>query len=602
MRRVLILCACTISPSLWGAQVLTQHNDVMRSGVNASETLLTTSNVNPNQFGKVFSRAVDAEIYAQPLYVPNLNINGIRNVVFVATEGNTVYAFDADNASASGPLWSVNLGTPVLATAVDCPGNLAPQIGITSTPVIDLSTRTIYVDAKTTDSAGYHHKLHALDLLSGSEKFGGPVEVAASVSGTGSGSVGALVTFNPLIQNQRSGLLLNNGIVYLMFGSHCDENPYHGWVMGYSARTLRQTAVFLSSPNGAGAGIWQAGQGPAVDSNGSLFLATGNGTFDYNTGGSDAGDTVLKLSSGLAMQGYFTPNDQAYLDTSDRDLGSGGVLLLPPLPGTSANLAIAGGKEGILYLLSRTSLGQFNTTDAVVQEWQAASGGIFSAPVYWNGSLYLWSNRDPLRQFEWSSGSFLTSAAHSASTPATFPGGILSLSANGTTPGTGIVWGTLGTASSGNQVVAGVLHAYDASNVSIELWNSYMNKARDDFGNFAKFCPPTIANGRVFIATSSNQLAVYGLLSNLTAPGNLTAAPGAFSVRLNWTASTGSAGIAGYAIFRSSGTRTIKVATSTTTSFTDTGLNRRKYTYYVQAVDQYGNYSVPSATVTAKPR
>ncbi len=609
MRHLAMFCTCFLSATiLWGAEVLTQHNDVSRSGVNVYESLLTTSNVNQTQFGKLFTQAVDAQIYSQPLYVANLNVQGRRNVVFVATEGNSVYAFDADNASVSAPLWSVNLGTPVPTAYVDCGTDLAPQIGITSTPVIDLSTRTLYVDAKSTDSLGYHHKLHALDLATGAEKFGGPVEVTAQASGTGLGNVSNVITFDPRIENQRSALLLSRGTVYLTFGSHCDQNAFHGWVLAYSAQsgTLQQTAVFLTTPNGSEGGIWEGGQGPAADFNGNVFAMTGNGTFDYSTGGPDLGDSVLKLSPSLSVEDYFAPSDQSYLNSGDRDLGAGGLLLLPHLVGRNASLAIGGGKEGNLYLLNRNNLGHYNTADAVVQEWGATAGPIYSSPIYWDNWLYIWSVNDRLRQYAWSNGVFLTSPTYLGPTSTVpFPGGVLALSANGTVPGSAILWAT--TAATGDPhryTSRGILHAYDASNVSVELWNSYMNQARDDFGNLAKFTPPTVVNGKVFMATFSNQLAVYGLLSTPGAPSSLTASAPTRAVVLTWTASTGTAPIVGYAIFRTTGSQTTKIGTSTATSFIDYQTSRgATYSYYVQAYDAYGNYSAPStpATINTAP-
>jgi hypothetical protein len=277
--------------------------------------------------------------------------------------------------------------------------------------------------------------------------------------------------------------------------------------------------------------------------------------------------------------------------------------MLPLLNGANAPLAIGGGKEGKLYLVNQNNLGHYGTVDDVIQEWQAGNGAIHGAPVYWNGSLYIWTDNDVLHQYAWSNGSFLTSAVHNGAAYSPFPGGILSLSANGTAPGTGILWGTSSTSSANHQTVPGELHAYDASNVSVELWNSYMNQSRDDFGILAKFCPPTVVNGRVFMATFSNQLVVYGLLSTLTAPSNLAAQRAPTQISLSWTASTGSAGIAGYAVFRTAGSQTVKVGTSNTTSFTDYGLTpRTRYTYYVQAFDVNGNYSSPSAALTVHTR
>ncbi|HEX4770265.1 MAG TPA: fibronectin type III domain-containing protein [Bryobacteraceae bacterium] len=599
-----------------GAQVLTQHNDASRSGANLHEAILNTANVNVNQFGKLFERPVDAEIYAQPLYVPHLRIgDSIRNVVYVATEGNTVYAFDADDPSVPYPLWTVNLGTPVYDTSVNCTTDLIPQIGITSTPVIDLATRTIYVDAKSTDSSGFHHRLHALDLLTGNEKFNGPVEVAATVPGTGAGSVNGHMTFDPRIQNNRPGLALANGMVYLGFGSHCDANNFHGWLFGFgvnSAGTLERTSVLLTTPNGAEGGVWQAGQGPVIGHNGHLYLMSGNGNFDVSTGGVNVGDSVLNLSPSLTVSDYFTPYNQDRMRLGDLDLGSSGLLEISDLPGLPRGVRrvlVGGGKLGTLYLMNEDHLGGYGMTDNVLQEWQASVNIINGSPVFWKGPngmwLYLWGGHDTLKQFTWSDGSFQTTPSYVGPEVAPYPGGILSLSANGSIPGTGILWATSSTASANHATVPGILHAYDASNVSNELWNSYQNQSRDDFGNLAKFCPPTVANGKVYMATFSNKLVVYGL-STLEAPTRLKADAVGTTVVLTWKPSTGATSNTGYYVYRTVGPPSVlhgQAGDATTTqlgptslpTFTDTGLQPgTMYTYYVEAYDSNGFHSAPS--------
>ncbi|HEX4770264.1 MAG TPA: hypothetical protein VH351_05500 [Bryobacteraceae bacterium] len=520
----LVFLAISGSAQVTTVRVLTQHNNNSRTGANLSETILNTTNVNVNQFGKLFERPVDAEIYAQPLYVPQLTIGGkVRNVVYVATEGSTVYAFDADDSSVAYPLWKVNLGTPVSDTTVNCTTDLVPQIGITATPAIDSVTSTLYVNAKTTDSTGVHHRLHALDLLTGHEKFNGPVEVAATMPGKGTGSVNGKLTFNPRIQNNRLGVLIHNDIAYVGFGSHCDANAFHGWLFAFAVNsttnTLEQTKVFLTTANGEDGGIWQAGQGPVQGHSNHIFLMTGNGTFDHQGGGVDVGDTVLNLSPSLVITDYFTPHNQSQLDTGDVDLGSSGLVEiagLPGLPSGTDRILVGGGKQGILYVMKENQLGGYGTTDNIMQEWQVSAGFISGSPVYWkshNGTwMYVWGGTDSLKQYLWSNGLFQTKPSNVGPETTPYPGGILSVSANQTQTGTGIVWATSATVNAEHMIVPGILHAYDGSNVSHELWNSYQNRSRDDFGNLAKFCAPTIANGKVYMSTLSNKLVVYGLL------------------------------------------------------------------------------------------
>jgi outer membrane protein assembly factor BamB len=499
--------------------VTTHHNDVGRTGQNLNETILNTSNVNVNQFGKLFACQVDGYVYAQPLYVAQVTISSaLHNVVYVATENNSVYAFDADNGA---QLWHVNLGPPVPSTDISSTyKDLTPVIGITGTPVIDPVSGTLYVVAKTknTSNSTYHQSLHAVDITSGAEMPGSPLEITASVAGSGSGSSGGAIAFQPLYQLNRPGLLLLNGVVYIAFGSHGDFGPYHGWVLGYSASTLAQMAVFNTTPNGSEGAIWQGGQGLVADTD-NIYFMTGNGSFDANTGGTDYGDSVVKLatSTGLLVSDYFTPNNQGSLNQSDADLGSGGPILLP---GTSS--IVGGGKDGILRLINTASMGGYNSVfNADLQEFQATSGIIMIGPVYWNSPnhgpvVYLWGPGDHLKAFEFLNGSFQTTPISQSTM--TNPAGNsnaapLSLSANGSTSGTGIVWAALSNSGDSNQqTVTGILRAFDATNLTTELWDSQQNATRDSIGNYAKFAPPTIANGKVYLATFSNQLLVYGLV------------------------------------------------------------------------------------------
>lgn len=506
-------------PAQAQASVTTHHNDVSRTGQNLNETILNTSNVNVNQFGKLFACLVDGYIYAQPLYMAQVTVSSVlHNVVYVATENNSVYAFDADNGA---QLWHVNFGTPVPSTDIASTyKDLTPVIGITGTPVIDPVSSTIYLVGKTKDTSTntYHQSLHALDITSGAERPGSPAEIAASVPGTGSGSTGGSLAFQPLYQLNRPGLLLLNGVVYIAFGSHGDIGPYHGWVLAYDASTLAQIAAFNTTPNGSEGAIWQGGQGLVADAD-NIYFMTGNGSFDVNTGGTDYGDSVIKLSTstGLSVSDYFTPDNQNSLNQSDADLGSGGPILLP---GTTS--IVGGGKDGILRLINTAGMGEFNLgLNADLQEFQATSGIIMIGPVYWDTPnhgpvVYLWGPGDHLKAFQFTNGSFQTTAISQSTM--TSPAGNsnaapLSVSANGSTSGTGILWAALSFSGDSNQqTVSGILRAFDASNLLTELWDSKQNVARDDVGSYAKFVPPTVANGKVYLATFSNQLLVYGLL------------------------------------------------------------------------------------------
>ncbi|MGA2137775.1 MAG: hypothetical protein ABSH14_02835 [Verrucomicrobiia bacterium] len=503
--------------------VLTQHNDNFRTGANLSEYVLTVSNVNAGQFGKLFSRAVDGQIYAQPLYVNGLIIsNKLRNVVYIATEHDSVYAFDADDPATSNALWHVNLGQSISINDIEGCDDVQPEIGITSTPVIDLTSNTMYIDAKTKEIAGpvtnVFHRLHALDLLTGQEHFGGPVIIQGSVPGNAMGSVGGTLTFDPRFSHNRPGLLLLSNTVYMAFGSHCDLEDYHGRMFGYNATNLQQTAVFCVTPNGGadsvGGGIWGSGMGPSADADGYIYVTTGNGNFSKNTGGTELSDCFIKLSASngtLAVADWFAPHDQGFLGSNDLDLGAGGPVVIP-----STNLVVGIGKAGEVYLLNRHHLGgfvNFSSDTNIVQEFLAADQPYYvgQSPVYWKGPtnefLYFWPHGMPLTAYSFNGSLIATNPIATGSTVETLGrvGGI-SLSANTNAPGSGILWGTEG--SSG-----GTLHAYEANNVAHELWNSQQIPARDALGTFAKFCAPTVANGKVYAATFSSNLVVYGLLA-----------------------------------------------------------------------------------------
>jgi hypothetical protein len=530
---LLLNAALLSAPALAQVGQLTHHNDAARSGANLSETQLTTANVNVGQFGKLFSYPVDADIYAQPLVVPGIAIpgKGTHTVLYVTTMNNSVYAFDADtNQGANAqPLWQVNFNnpaagiTPVPVADVQTGQNIRNPgpIGVMGTPVIDPASRTLYLVARTKENGTYVQRLHALDLSTGAEKLGGPKVITASVAGTGNDNVGGVVSFNPKWQNQRPGLALANGIVYIAWSSHEDTLPYHGWVMGYDAATLAQTGALNVSPDGAQGGIWQSGQPPAIDANGNLYLMTGNGSFD---GTRNFGESIVKLNAGLGVQDWFTPDNWQALNNADADLGSSGVLLIP-----GTNQVIGGGKSGTFFLLDRNNLGHTQSGNGqIAQHFQATSGGhIHGGPVYWSGPagpwLYVWGEQDFLKAFAYNSGTATFNPTPVSQSPFTappgMPGGFLSLSANGAQAGSAILWAALPfSADAEDGIATGVLHAFDASDLSQELWNSQINPARDSLGNFAKYVPPTIANGRLYLASFSHQVHVYGLLGSLPVP------------------------------------------------------------------------------------
>ena len=519
------------------AGVFTQHNDNARTGQNLIETVLTTTNINSTKFGKVFSYPVDGQVYAQPLYVPNVSVpgQGVHNVLYVATENDTLYAFDADGLTPH-TLWQVSFINPAknittincIATKIVC--NVYPITGITSTPVIDPNTSTIYVVVRTQESNVSVQRLHALDLATGAEKFGGPVSIAAIVSGTGTGSSHGKVMFDTLHDNQRTGLLLANGLVYIAWAGQA-----HGWIMSYDAQTLAQVAVVNTTPNGTLGGIWQAGNGLAADSQGNIYFATGDGTFDASTGGVDYGDTLLKMDANLKVLDYFTPMDQACrLLPNDLDLGSGGPLVLPPQAGAFADEIIHAGKGGSpcdlfgstyavpIYLVNRDNMGTYNSqADQDIQTIAGTVHGYWSSPTYWQGpsAQYVYysgttsetGSGDYLKQYTLTNG--VLSTAPVAQTTTLFPvGSTPSISANGN--GNGIVWTVerkdILSGSPGTKPA--VLYAYDATNVSTMLYNSAQAKQlRDQPGCANKFITPTIANGKVYVGTQ-NELDVYGEL------------------------------------------------------------------------------------------
>ncbi len=494
--------------------VATYHNDNGRTGLNPNETLLTPANVNVAQFGKLFSFPVDGLVYAQPLYCPEVNVpgRGIMDLVFVTTEHDSVYAFDA-NGQFAEPVWRVSflVNGATTVPAADVGSTIVPEIGITGTPVLDPATRTLYLIALTNEGGGYLQRLHALDIASGKEKLGAPVIIEACVPGSGAATVDGFIHFDAKLALQRAALLLANGRIYIAWASHGDTGPYHGWVMAYDAATLQRVGVWNTTPDGFQGGIWMSGAGLSADAAGSIYGVSGNGHFNVPGGGASYSDTFFKLSPDIAtVQDWFTPYNQHALSRIDADLGSAGTVLLPDQPGAHPHLVISAGKEGRIYLLDRDNLGHFNSVadSQIVQSLPKALGtgteylsfSSYSSPAYWNGWVYFAGVDDTLSAFRLTNGRLSTTPARSANTYA-FPGATPAVSANGNT--NGIVWTT--------ECGENALHAHDAGNLSVELYNSNQNASRDALGRAVKFSVPTVVHGRVYVGTS-NALVVYGLL------------------------------------------------------------------------------------------
>jgi hypothetical protein len=506
--------------------ILTQHNDKLRTGSNLNETYLNINNVAPLSFGKLFEYPVTGQVYAQPLYVSNLNIpgKGVRNVLFIATMHNDLFAFDADDAAqVSSPLWKVSFGSsvpmpdPNIGKACGNYNDIKNEIGILSTPFIDLSSNTIWLVAKTKEGTQYIDRIHALDITTGVEKIGSPQIIQGSITGTGVGGNNGVIPFSSVNENQRSSLVISNGIVYVCYAGYCDTPPYHGWIFGYDASNLSQKIIFNTTPNGDEGGIWMSGQAPAIDATGDLYVITGNGAF--NAGIQNYGDCFLRLrpnGNTLDVVDYFAPHNQDSLDLTDLDLGSDGPLLIP-----GTNLVSGSGKEGILYLLNRNNLGKFNSTqDTCLQQFKIFNGHLHGSTVFWSdilgsGMTYWWSEYDRLKAIRLTNG--LNNPIPAAFGPQApnqgMPGAMLSISANGNAANSAILWATIPTLEDANHAtVDGMLRAFDASDISRELWNSEQLTTRDRLGKFAKFCSPTIANGKVYAATFSNKVMVYGVI------------------------------------------------------------------------------------------
>jgi hypothetical protein len=540
---VLLLAACRDNPTdngppvdnrppnPQGVSVSTQHNDNTRAGLNDHEELLTTSNVNGQQFGKQFSLIVDDQVYAQPLVAGKIDIGGApHNVVYVATVNNTIFAFDGDNgklywqrnytASGMRPPRNTDMTGACGGGYTDFSGSM----GIVGTPVIDASKNTLYFVARSTTGARFVQHLHAVDITTGNEAAGSPVEITATYPGTGDGSSNGVIAFDAQRQNQRQALTLVNGVVYITFSSHCDWGPYHGWVLGYDAGTLQQRIVYNATPNGYAGGMWESGMGPAADPDGNLFVVTGNGS--VGAGGDPAnlanrGESALKLTpsaSTLQVASFFTPHDYQYLNDYDLDYGGMGGFLIP-----GSRYYVTGAKNGSIYLLDKDAMGGYTAAADQVQQVVAlgSAANMHCQAAYYHGPtrdvVFVWSENDPLRsivfdrttnRLDRNLETLVTNGG-----PTGQNGAVLSVSSNGATAGTGILWASYAyTGDAEHDVSPGILRAFDASDITKELWNNRQNAARDGAGSYAKFASPTIANGHVYLPTFSRQVVVYGIL------------------------------------------------------------------------------------------
>jgi hypothetical protein len=503
--------------------VVTYHYDNLRTGQNLNETILTPANVNSAKFGKLGAFAVDGRVDAQPLYLSAVVIPsvGTKNVLYVATEHGSVYAFDADsvNGNTSAFLWKVSLmGTGETSSDNRGCGQVSPEIGVTATPVIDRTRGThgaIYVVAMSKDANGnYFHRVHALDLTTGAELFGGPTLVQATYPGTGDSSSGGNVVFEAKQYKERPGLLQIGGTIYTTWSSHCDARPYTSWVMSYDANTLVQTSVLNLVPNGSEGGIWMAGTAPGADASGNIYFMVGNGDFDTTLNASgfpanaNCGQCYVKLSPGVPMKllDYFTPSNTVSESNADTDFGSGGPLLLPDLVdgnGMTRHLAVGSGKDAIIYVVDRDNMGKFNSSaDNIYQQINGQIGGVWSKPSYFNNTVYYGAVGDHLKAFPITSAKLAGTPATQSATSYGYPGTTPSISAKGTS--NAIVWAV----ENGS---TGVLHAYNATNLTNELYNS--NQAANNRDQFSdnKYVTPMVANGKVYVGTP-NSVVVFGLL------------------------------------------------------------------------------------------
>jgi len=606
----LITCLCLFAAACadLNAQkvdVLTQHNDNARTGTNLLERSLTLRNVNKTHFGMLFKRILDDQLYTQPLVVTGVQVGGgTRDLVYVTTVNNSVYAFDANDGEAVSPVWHVNFGTPanVHSTDFGCL-DINGQMGIIGTPVIDKNRGVLYVVALTRageltgPGTGFIQRLHALDLATGADLPVSPVVINAP-------------GFDALMQNQRPALMLANGMVYVGYASHCDKEPYHGFLMAYDAQTLTQVSVLNTSPTGSEASIWQSGQGPAVDDEGNVYVVTGNGSWD---GVRNFSESFLKLTPTLKLIDWFTPTNHFALDKADADLNSSGATLIP-----GTHLVVGGGKEGVLFTLDTRNLGHLGDEHAL-QHFQATASHLHSL-VYWqsakNGNLlYVWGQRDKAKVYKLLGNKFgetpfmMRDEANEG-----HPGAMLSLSANGNKDG--ILWAAIhATGDSWHESRPGVLHAYDADDIRHELWNSLEIPNRDDCGEYSKMAPPTVANGRVYLASfgseniGTGQFCVYGNLPTkdapeLPAPSSVKAVVVAKRLTLTWDPVPGARY---YRVYRKSTLQpeeTMVATGLTTETYTEPAPERgESLSYSVVAVAADGRASVMSQPVSiASPK
>ena len=516
-------------PNPQSVSVVTQHNDNTRAGWNDHETALTTSTVNPQHFGKVLTLAVDDQVYAQPLVVGHVHVaSGDHNVVYVATVNNSVYAFDADNGAR---YWVKNYSAAGMRPPRNldmtgaCSGgysDFSNNIGIVGTPVIDSVRQVIYFVARSTDGNAFVQYLHAASLIDGSEAAGSPMPITASVPGSGDGNVNNVLTFDGQRQNQRQALTLVNGVVYVTWSSHCDWGPYHGWILGYDAVTLQQRVVYNATPNGYAGGLWESGSGMAADAAGNLYGVVGNGSVGDSadpTSLTNRAESAVKLvlsGSTLQVASYFTPADFQFLNDNDLDYGSAGAFLIP-----NSNYFFTAAKDGNLYLLDKDNMGGYVPGANQVQQFiQLSSGEMHYQPAYYKSSakefVYLWPENEPLLAIPFDRGSnrldLQSELSMTDGGPTGHSGAVLSVSSNGSKDGTAILWASYAVSGDAeHDVSVGILRAFDASDITKQLWSSLQDPTHDGSGNYAKFASPTIANGHVYLPTFSNQVVVYGL-------------------------------------------------------------------------------------------
>ena len=585
------LCAGVLlvsSSAISQVDVLTQHNNNARTGANLEEKILGPANVNQQHFGMLFKHVVDDQLYTQPLLATHIKIGGgWHDVVYVTTVNNSVYAFDANDASATAPFWHVNFGTPANLHDADfgCL-DINGSMGIIGTPVINDAKDTLYVIALTKVGGKFQQRLHALDLTTGADLPQSPTVIEAP-------------DFDPLMQNQRPALFLTAGNVYAGYASHCDKQPYHGYLLGYDTTTLKQVGVFNTSPGGEGASIWQSGQAPAVDDKGNIYFVTGNGSWNGTT---QFSESFIKLDPQMKLLDWFTPTNHLKLDKDDNDLDSAGATLIP-----GTHLVLSGGKEGVLYAIDTENFGHLGDEHAV-QHFSVTSSHLHNL-VYWksakNGELlYLWGQRDKARVYKFVDGKLSTDPVMiRPEANEGHPGAMLALSANGAK--NGILWAAIhASGDSWHESRPGILHAYDADDINHELWNSLQNAARDACGNYSKMAPPTVANGKVYLSSfgteniGTGQMCVYGLLPNgpaPAAPADVRAEIKGRFVSVNWSPVSAATT---YSVESShNGTTHIVASGLTAPEFMEPAADKGTTTYSVKALNSNGQ-SAPSSSAT----